>query len=55
MVLYRRGHGQEASDMMSEEMATVVKASSSQERKGVVSKCRHGDRRLDCELGQEVG
>ena len=32
--MYGYGHGQDASDMISEEMAIVVKASLSQERKG---------------------
>ena len=46
--------GQDALDMISEEMAIVVKASSSQEQEGVVIKCRYGDCGLDCELGQVV-
>ena len=37
VVLYVHGHGQNASDMISEEMAIVVKASSSQGRKGWIS------------------
>ena len=54
--LYGHGHryGQDASDMISEEMAIVVKASSSQQQGGVVIKCRYGDCGLDCELGQVV-
>ena len=35
--MYGYGHGQDASDMISEEMAIVVKASLSQEKEGWLS------------------